>query len=167
MFPSLGSMPPDHSTAPFPGVAGYQAIGGQAGLPMPPSEEGIARLRELNERLRAKIEGMSRYNNLMGSSDKDFITRIQLSQLATADPYTSDFYAQVYTTIQRSRMAAQQGVDPDGPSVVQFSSGLGFGVGGSGASRFGKMGQNTMHKLTTQVKKMVDNRQQRANAAGE
>ncbi len=34
------------------------------------------------------------YNHLMGSSDKDFITRIQLSQLVTPDPYSSDFYAQ-------------------------------------------------------------------------
>ena len=161
MFPQLGSAPA-HPTASFP-----PGMNGQA-PPMPTSEEGIARYKELHDRLRAKIESMAKYNNLMGSSDKDFITRIQLSQLATADPYTSDFYAQVFSTIQRSRMAALQGgAEPDGPSVVQLSSGLGFGVGGPGGNRFGKMGQNTMQKLTSQVKKLVDSRQQRANAAGE
>lgn len=162
MFPQLGSAASINPTASFP-----PGVDGQ-GRAMPPSEEGLARYKEMHERLRAKIESMSKYNNLMGSSDKDFITRIQLSQLATADPYTSDFYAQVFSTIQRSRMAAQQGaVEAGGPSVVQFSSGLGFGVGGPNASRFGKMGSTTMQRLTTQVKKLVDNRQSKANATGE
>ncbi|ORX41065.1 topoisomerase II-associated protein PAT1 [Kockovaella imperatae] len=159
MFPELGSAAPQGPTASFAPAPGQGPISAH------PTEAEMARYRELHDRLREKIASMAKYNNLMGSSDKDFITRIQLSQLATADPYTSDFYAQVFSTIQRSRMAAMQGAsEPDGPSVVQFSSGLGFGVGGPNASRFGKMGQNTMQKLTSQVKKLVDNRQQRANS---
>ena len=162
MFPHLGSSPAGQTPS-FPAPIN--------GLPQPAiSADDHARLHEVHERIRAKIESMSKYNNLMGSSDKDFITRIQLSQLATTDPYTSDFYAQVFSTIQRSRMAALQQGGGDagaGPSVVQLTSGLGFGVGGPGAGRFGKMGQNTMQKLNSQVKKLVESRQQKASAAGE
>jgi DNA topoisomerase 2-associated protein PAT1 len=68
MFPELGTDAPP--TAPFPGTT------------RPPIEE-LARLEALRHRLEGKIASMARYNNLMGSSDKDFITRIQLSQLAT------------------------------------------------------------------------------------
>jgi len=100
---------------------------------------------------------MARYNNLMGSSDKDFITRIQLSQLATTDPYTSDFYAQVFSALERSRMVAQ-GEGGEGPTVVQIAPGFGLGVGAAAGNRFGKMGSNTMTKLSTQVKKLVENR---------
>lgn len=93
----------------------------------------------------------------MGSSDKDFITRIQLSQLATSDPYISDFYAQVFSAMERSRRAHESG-QMDRPTVVQIAAGFGFGVGGPAGNRFGKMGQNTMQKLSTQVKKLVESR---------
>ncbi|CAH7665743.1 topoisomerase II-associated protein PAT1 [Phakopsora pachyrhizi] len=63
----------------------------------------------------AKISEMSRYNNLMTQGDKDFITRIQVSQLINPghgqvgfDPYTDDFYCHVYTAIRASRVAALQ-----------------------------------------------------------
>ncbi|CAI2184272.1 2899_t:CDS:10, partial [Funneliformis geosporum] len=54
-----------------------------------------------------KLVEMSRYNGLMTQSDKDFINRIQISQLVTDDPYADDFYFQVYTAI-RSRQAQPQ-----------------------------------------------------------
>ncbi|KAG6374835.1 topoisomerase II-associated protein PAT1 [Boletus reticuloceps] len=70
--------------------------------------------------------GVSRYNDLMTQSDKDFITRIQVSQLVTQDPYAEDFYAQVYGAILRSRMG-QPGADSE--RVLKFGSGGGVGLG--------------------------------------
>ncbi|WWD20662.1 hypothetical protein CI109_105138 [Kwoniella shandongensis] len=154
MFPELGQGSiPTQRAGPFPP--------GPEGVPPPPSgpsPDEIARMEAIHNRISAKIESMAQHNNLMGSSDKDFITRIQLSQLATADPYTSDFYAQVFSALKRSRIAAEgQG---EGPTVVPVAAGLGLGVGGPVGNRFGKMGSNTMQKLSTQVKKLVENRAQ-------
>ena len=153
MFPELGMQPPAGRTGPL----------GPADQAQQPqlSPEAQARMAELHDRLKAKIENMSRYNNLMGSSDKDFITRIQLSQLASADPYTSDFYAQVFSALQRSRMQ-----DEEGPTVVNVTKGFGFGVGGAAGNRFGKMGAATMQKLSSQVKKLVENRQYHQKSMG-
>ena len=125
-----------------------------------PSPEEIARMQDLHERIKDKIEAMSRYNNLMGSSDKDFITRIQLSQLASADPYSSDFYAQVFSALKR-----QQSTE-EGPTVVKVTAGFGFGVGGPQGNRFGKMGSATMQKLSKQVKQLVENRQAHQKSMG-
>ena len=126
-----------------------------------PSPQELARMQELHERIKGKIQSMSRYNNLMGSSDKDFITRILLSQLASADPYSSDFYAQVFSALRRRQE------EEEGPTVVKINKGFGFGVGGPAGNRFGKMGTSTMQKLSSQVKKLVENRQTRSMGSGE
>lgn len=47
-----------------------------------------------------KIAQIVKYNNLMSSWDKNFITKIQLQQLVTEDPYNEDFYYQVHSAIQ-------------------------------------------------------------------
>ncbi|EFP78101.2 uncharacterized protein PGTG_04057 [Puccinia graminis f. sp. tritici CRL 75-36-700-3] len=72
------------------------------------------RREALRRRKAAKIAEMSKYNNLMSQGDKDFITRIQVSQLVNPshgqvgfDPYADDFYFHVYSAIRASRMAAQ------------------------------------------------------------
>ncbi len=155
MFPELGKVPTGPGkTAPF-------LPHGEAPPQSGPTPEQIANMEAIHQRITEKIASMSKYNNLMGSSDKDFITRIQLSQLATADPYSSDFYAQVYSALARSRQVAV-GPGPDGPTptVVDVAPGLGMGmgVGGPQGNRFGKMGTSTMQKLSTQVKKLVENR---------
>ena len=152
MFPELGasSLPGQH-TAPL-----------QPGAPRPAPEE-IAHMEALHQRITVKIEGMAKYNNLMGSSDKDFITRIQLSQLASADPYSSDFYAQVFSALKRSRLASMSG---DAPAVVQVAPGFGMGAAGPAGNRFGKMGSNTMQKLSTQVKRLVESRAQHQKNIG-
>ncbi|KAG0228335.1 hypothetical protein BGX31_006613 [Mortierella sp. GBA43] len=46
----------------------------------------------------------AQYNGLMAQSDKDFINRIQISQLVTDDPFADDFYCQVYTAIRNKHM---------------------------------------------------------------
>jgi DNA topoisomerase 2-associated protein PAT1 len=161
MFPGLGSAGPIGGTGPMYNQAPPR--------PGPSPEE----LEAIRARIKDKINQMSKYNNLMGSSDKDFITRIQLSQLATEDPYASDFYAQVFSALSRSRMAAA-GAGPggpgmDGPTVVQVAPGVAFGVGAAGAAgnRFGKMGSATMQKLSTQVKKLVESKKERGMGSGE
>lgn len=170
--------PPSHATPPpQPGSYNQQAVldsmfpdlrqagQGQQGQPGPPPGMGQSpapqlphalrnkspeEIKAIEARVAAKIEGMSKYNNLMGNSDKDFITRIQLSQLATSDPYVSDFYAQVFSALKR-----QQGPEgAKGPNIVQAAPGMGFGVGGP-ANRFGKMGNASMQRLATQVRKLV------------
>lgn len=161
IFPQLGATPaPGTTTASFPGAEN---------APPRQSPEEQARLHALHERIKGKIESMSHHNHLMGNSDKDFITRIQLSQLVTADPYASDFYAQVFSALRRRQEAAlaQPSQEGDGPTVVQVTAGAAFGVSAP-ANRFGKMGTATMSKLTGQVKKIVENRmnQQRTSNTG-
>ncbi|CAK9786062.1 hypothetical protein CC85DRAFT_314251 [Cutaneotrichosporon oleaginosum] len=145
MFPDMRQAQQGHAPPP-PGM-------GPSPVPTMPSalrDKTPEQLAAIEARIAAKIESMSKFNNLMGNSDKDFITRIQLSQLATSDPYTSDFYAQVFSALKR-----QQGPEgPKGPNIVQAAPGMGFGVGGP-ANRFGKMGNASMQRLATQVRKLV------------
>ena len=87
----------------------------------------------------------------MTQSDKDFITRIQVSQLVTSDPYSDDFYAQVYGSLLRSRM----GVNNQDERVLKFGSGEGvaLGVNQRGAGRR----QNAMQRMEAQVERIVNN----------
>ena len=91
----------------------------------------------------------------MTQSDKDFITRIQVSQLVTQDPYADDFYAQVYGAIMRSRL----GLQPSDERVLKFGSsgGVGLGLGQKGAGRR----PSAMQKMEQQVERIVNNARQR------
>lgn len=87
----------------------------------------------------------------MTQSDKDFITRIQVSQLVTQDPYADDFYAQVYGAIMRSRMGLNA---PE--ALLRFGSGGGVGLGLAqvkGASRR----PSAMQRMEQQVERIVNN----------
>lgn len=66
----------------------------QEGRPQDPAE--VERLLRKSR----KIAQIVKYNNLMSSWDKNFITRIQLQQIVTDDPYNEDFYYQVHSAIQ-------------------------------------------------------------------
>lgn len=105
----------------------------------------------------------------MTRSDKDFITRIQVSQLVTQDPYADDFYAQVFGAILRSKMGppgAQGG--HNGPvSVLQLGrDGTGVGVGVPGTRGAGRR-DFAMQRMTMQVKRIVDAAKQRERAKGD
>ncbi|KDN46149.1 hypothetical protein K437DRAFT_256333 [Tilletiaria anomala UBC 951] len=65
--------------------------------------EEIERQEAKLRRKLAKIQAMSKHNGLMTRSDQDFITRIQVSQLVTPDPYTDDFYAHIYFALRGGR----------------------------------------------------------------
>ncbi|KAL0579270.1 DNA topoisomerase 2-associated protein pat1 [Marasmius crinis-equi] len=118
------------------------------------------KMEEKRRRKAAKIAHMSRYNDLMTQSDKDFITRIQVSQLVTQDPYADDFYAQVYGAIMRSRM----GLGSDDERVLKFgtSGGVGLGVSQRGANRR----PNAMQRMQQQVERIVSNARRREEEKG-
>ncbi|KAG4306270.1 hypothetical protein PORY_000258, partial [Pneumocystis oryctolagi] len=50
----------------------------------------------------------SRYNGLMTASDKNFVNRVQLSQLVSDDPYSDDFYYYVYNSLKSEKGQQQQ-----------------------------------------------------------
>ena len=87
----------------------------------------------------------------MTQSDKDFITRIQVSQLVTQDPYADDYYAQVFTSNLRSRM----GINPSEEHIVKFgkSGGVGMGLAQKGSGRRA----NALQKMESQVARIVQN----------
>lgn len=91
----------------------------------------------------------------MTQSDKDFITRIQVSQLVTQDPYADDFYAQVYGAIIRSRM----GIATSEDRVLRFGSGGGVGLG-LGQKVPGRR-QSAMQRMEAQVERIVNNARMR------
>lgn len=89
----------------------------------------------------------------MTQSDKDFITRIQVSQLVTQDPYADDYYAQVFASNLRSRM----GMNPteEHIHIVKFgkSGGVGMGLTPKGTGRRA----NALQKMEAQVARIVQN----------
>jgi DNA topoisomerase 2-associated protein PAT1 len=96
----------------------------------------------------------------MTQSDKDFITRIQVSQLVTQDPYTEDFYAQIYVAIMRSKL----GLPEADPRVLNFSSGGGVGVGVK--NRPNGRRANAIAKMEAQVEKIVEAARMREQEKG-
>ncbi|KAG0036333.1 hypothetical protein BGZ82_004359 [Podila clonocystis] len=74
--------------------------------------------------------------------DKDFINRIQISQLVTDDPYADDFYCQVYTAI-RNRHLQQTGI----PGMIEPES-------NDGNRRRGGNGR-TEQRMQQQVQRIV------------
>ncbi|CAG8610096.1 3557_t:CDS:10 [Ambispora leptoticha] len=66
------------------------------------------RERKRREKQR-KLADMAKYNGLMTQNDKDYINRIQISQLVTDDPYSDDFYYQIYTAIRNRPAQPQMG----------------------------------------------------------
>lgn len=59
---------------------------------LPEEQQRIARRHE-------KLGRILRYSGIMNPKDKDFVTRFQLSQIVTDDPYNEDFYAQVFKVV--------------------------------------------------------------------
>lgn len=97
----------------------------------------------------------------MTQSDKDFITRIQVSQLVTQDPYADDFYAQVYGAILRSRLGLQAN---DDSRVIKFGSGGGIGLGL--AQKGPNRRPSAMQRMEQQVERIVSNARKREEEKG-
>lgn len=89
----------------------------------------------------------------MTQSDKDFITRVQVAQLVTSDPYADDFYAQVYASIKQQRNASEINL---------------LKLGSAGASSQGHSNQrgphrreNAIQRMQAQVERLVNNMKSR------
>ncbi|KAJ3550388.1 hypothetical protein NMY22_g530 [Coprinellus aureogranulatus] len=106
------------------------------------------------------VLSQARYNDLMTQSDKDFITRIQVSQLVTQDPYADDFYAQVYGAILRSRL----GLQASDERVIKFGSGGGIGLGL--AQKGPNRRPSAMQRMEQQVERIVNNARKREEEKG-
>lgn len=113
------------------------------------------RMEEKRKRKLEKIRYMSRYNDLMTQSDKDFITRIQVSQLVTQDPYNDDFYAQVYGALMRQKMGLEA---PQ--ALLRFGSGGGVGLGLHQIKGGGRR-PSAMQRMEAQVERIVNNARMR------
>lgn len=96
----------------------------------------------------------------MTQSDKDFITRIQVSQLVSQDPYADDFYAQVYGAIVRSRM----GLSADDERVLKFGASGGVALGAP--TKGGNRRPNAMQRMQQQVERIVSNARKREEEKG-
>lgn len=118
-----------------------------------------------------KIANMARYNNLMTVSDKEFITRIQISQIITADPYADDFYAHIYFAL-RGRPGPNPGLmgappseanPAEAPSAQQPPKGP---RRGGNANRMNAQ-QKAMLRMQQQVERLVADRKARIEKASE
>lgn len=108
----------------------------------------------------------------MSNSDKDFITRIQVSQLVTDDPYADDFYFHIMAAIKMSRhnaavAAGAPGIPmgPMGPGAFGRAGPGPNGPQGSGGGNNRKptRQQNAMNRMAQNVQRLVDNAKQRNN----
>jgi len=105
----------------------------------------------LRRRKAGKIAQMSNFNGIMSSNEKDFITRIQLSQLLNTlgpggehDPMKEDFYFTVYQAIRGARTVQQQ------------QAALAAG---------GKKRQQAMIRMAQQVQRIVDDARKKPRAS--
>ncbi|CCE65765.1 hypothetical protein TPHA_0M01900 [Tetrapisispora phaffii CBS 4417] len=95
----------------------------------------------------AKVEKILKNAGLMTPRDKDFITRYQLSQIVTEDPYNEDFYFQVYKIIQTGGVAGKSNKDLIARAYLEHS---GHRLGG----RY-KRADVALQRMQNQVEKAV------------
>lgn len=113
----------------------------------------------------AKINAMSRYNNLMTLSDKDFITRIQVSQLVTSDPYSDDFYAHIFFALRGSSttnpgLMGKPATDATLPAAAAAASASGK-AGKPKRQQQPSRRETAMMRMQQQVERIVQNRKER------
>lgn len=145
-----------------------------------------AALEEARRRKAAKIHRMAKYNGVMTQGDKDFITRIQVSQLinsngpnGTHDPYSDDFYFAVIQSMRQARLAAIQqanaqngGAPPGGPQQGPGQQPLApIQQGQQGRNRNNMADkrmtrrENAMNRMTQQVQRLVDDAKKKPRAS--
>ncbi|KAJ1976759.1 DNA topoisomerase 2-associated protein pat1 [Dimargaris cristalligena] len=126
-------------------------------------------VREQRRQEREKrMAAMSKYNNLMTRFDKEHITRIQISQLVTDDPYADDFYCQMYTVVRNpisnhgvggnSSQPQQNHLYLPGPGGESHAhDSIHSGRGSRGRHQHGvNRGPNGMHSMQQQIQRMVN-----------
>ncbi|GAA5914092.1 hypothetical protein JCM6882_001845 [Rhodosporidiobolus microsporus] len=125
------------------------------------------RMEEGRKRKAAKIAAMAKHNNLMSNSDKDFITRIQVSQLVTDDPYADDFYFHIMAAIKASRGLPVPGMGPLAPPPPGPNGPPGGPQQNGGGNRRNRGRENAMNRMAQNVQRLVDSAKKRnANNVG-
>ncbi|GMM36993.1 Pat1 protein [Saccharomycopsis crataegensis] len=119
-FPLLGSNPPTHPQHPIPqnhqnfndsNPAFFnnqenhqrQQDGNNHNFRKFENKPPVALTPEEEEKLNIKgkkLEKIIKYSNIMTPRDRDFVTRFQISQIVTDDPYNEDFYFQIFKAIR-------------------------------------------------------------------
>lgn len=139
-----------------------------------------AMAEEARRRKAAKIHRMAKHNGVMTQGDKDFITRIQVSQLinsngpnGTHDPYSDDFYFAVIQSMRQGRLAAlQQQVGPPGagpqqgpgPQQQQQQGPQGRNRNNTADKRMTRR-ENAMNRMAQQVQRLVDDAKKKPRAS--
>ena len=118
------------------------------------------RVEAKRKRRMDKINAMAKYNGLMSGSDKDFITRIQISQLITADPYADDFYAHIYFALRGGPRRPGMPPLPPPTAAANSNSNGNQKQGGKGKQKLNKQ-QNAMLRMQQQVERIVQSRKER------
>lgn len=127
----------------------------------------IERFEKRKQARDAKIAAMSRYNNLMSVSDKEFITRIQISQILPADPYADDFYAHIYFAL-RGRLGPNPGLMGQAPQVQRLAQPPQPPKGPKkGNMQRMNAQQKAMLRMQQQVARLVADRNQRIEKAAQ
>lgn len=134
--------------------------GGPKREPLTPEEQKRLQTRH------AKVEKILKHSGLMTPRDKDFITRYQLSQIVTEDPYNEDFYFQVYKIIQRGGVVGESNKDLIARAYLEHS---GHRLGGryKRADVALQRMQNQVEKAVTVAKERPQKNKDHANTARE
>lgn len=110
-------------------------------------EQQLSIAREMKRR---EFYRKSQYDGLMTQHDKDVVNRIQLSQLASGDPYADDFYYQVYSSLrQRAGLPLQSAAHNGGNNTTE---------GGRGR---GRREENMMQRMQQQLQRIVNDAKRR------
>ena len=163
----------DALSALFPALPGSSSQTGTIAYTDPDFADNIeARIRDAEaqeaarRRKAAKIVRMSKHNGLMTQGDKDFITRIQVSQLINSsgpggshDPYVEDFYFAVMQSLKQNRAMAQQqrALQPPLPGAgMQQQPTQGGNRGRQNERQKLTRRDNAMNRMAQQVQRLVD-----------
>ncbi|KAJ2083596.1 DNA topoisomerase 2-associated protein pat1 [Coemansia sp. RSA 988] len=86
----------------------------QGSTPMPGVSQSVRKVADpetIASRREQRLEredALTRYNNMMSQRDKEYIVRIQISQLLTDDPAADDFYCHMYQLSRGAMFGAMQ-----------------------------------------------------------
>ncbi|SAM02816.1 hypothetical protein [Absidia glauca] len=137
------------------GLPSFNGGNGGFGQPDPAQLMALHQQHELMEQMsierelkRRETMRKSQYDNLMTQHDKDLVQRIQLTQLASGDPYADDFYYQVYSSL---RMRAAGGGNKPTASTTNESRG----------GRSGRREDNMVQRMQQQVQRIVNDAKRR------
>ncbi|KAI8366435.1 topoisomerase II-associated protein PAT1 [Choanephora cucurbitarum] len=156
-----GPMPPQQQQQPQAPPQPQQPFGYPATQPDPMQLLAMKQQQELKEQQlsvarevkRRELQRKSQYDGLMTQHDKDVVNRIQLSQLASGDPYADDFYYQVYTTLRhRPGMPLQ-------PNMIAAHHNSGSNEGNRNGR--GRRDDNMMQRMQQQLQRIVNDAKRR------